>query len=162
MLLDLRAGALYSKCSLGLLKLQRLVRIRSVVQLDRLITARRPMRALGMVVDCARSDACSSHRRRQPRGRQLPAAANLLLNPSFAFGLSDGHWGEAQGITKRSVEHPVCFCFRRALWQTIAARINPPPFLLISFDPIGLEHFCRYCVHRTPFEHRLSMLSPAY
>lgn len=42
MLQDLRAGALDSKCSLGLLKLHRLVRIRSVVQLDRLMTARRP------------------------------------------------------------------------------------------------------------------------
>ncbi|CQR37065.1 hypothetical protein ACO3_500003 [Thiomonas arsenitoxydans] len=56
MLQDLRAGALDSKYSLGLLKLHRLVRIRSVVQLDRLMTARRPNRSLSFLARETGSD----------------------------------------------------------------------------------------------------------
>ncbi|CQR39186.1 hypothetical protein THICB6_60371 [Thiomonas arsenitoxydans] len=79
MLQDLRAGALDSKCSLGLLKLQRLVRIRSVVQLDRLMTARRPKWALDLVLGDDSHGVLSGRKQSHARKRSRPG--NLPVRP---------------------------------------------------------------------------------
>ena len=82
MLQDLRAGALDSKCSLGLLKLHRLVRIRSVVQLDRLMTARRPLLPL--------STACCEDSYAAVRGRRQPRAGKRQRSPALVLIFDEG------------------------------------------------------------------------